>query len=120
MILHEWGYLVAFLIGSDLRTLCDQIFTKHIHWSTATNFPETPTHAIDFGPGGLSDIGLLTSRNLSGRGVCVIVIGERGKGDAELYDVQKVNYEERWSKKWGPALVRTRQVMFLFYRRLFY
>jgi fatty acid synthase subunit alpha len=114
-------------LGSDLRSLsssitrslCDQIFTKPIHWSAATNFPATATHAIDFGPGGLSGIGLLTSRNLDGRGVRVIVIGERGKGDAELYDAQKVNYEEWWSKKWGPALIRTRSVSFIFYSLLF-
>ena len=67
------------MIGSDLRSesLCDQIFAKPIHWSAATNFPETATHVIDFGPGGWSGIGLLTSRNLDGRGVRIIVIGER-------------------------------------------
>ncbi|KAG8840624.1 3-oxoacyl-[acyl-carrier-protein] synthase, partial [Serendipita sp. 411] len=44
--------------GSDLRelstsitqSLCDQIFTMPIHWVKATSFPETATHAIDFGP----------------------------------------------------------------------
>ncbi|KAF9467993.1 fatty acid synthase [Collybia nuda] len=101
--------------GSDLRdlktsitqSLCDQIFTSPIHWSKATNFPETATHAIDFGPGGLSGIGPLTARNLDGRGVRVIVAGDRGKGDAELYDALTVKYEDWWSKKWSPSLVRT-------------
>jgi hypothetical protein len=58
-------------IGSDMRelkssvtrSLCDQIFTSLIHWPKATNFPETVTHAIDFGPSGLSGIGSLTARN---------------------------------------------------------
>ncbi|KAF9007571.1 fatty acid synthase [Cyathus striatus] len=101
--------------GSDLRgsktsiarSLCEQIFTQPIHWIKATNFPETATHAIDFGPGGISGIGPLTARNLDGRGVRVVVAGDKGKGDAELYDATAVKYEEWWSKKWSPSLVRT-------------
>jgi fatty acid synthase subunit alpha len=49
-----------------------------------TDFPETATHAIDFGPGGTSGIGPLTARNLDGRGVRVVVVGEKGKGGAEV------------------------------------
>ncbi|KNZ81816.1 Fatty acid synthase subunit alpha [Termitomyces sp. J132] len=105
--------------GSDLRalstsitrSLCDQIFTLPIHWSKATDFSETATHAIDFGPGGLSGIGPLTARNLDGRGVRVIIAGDRGKGDAELYSGTEVIYEDWWSKKWSPSLVRTRHVI---------
>ncbi|KAF7312560.1 Fatty acid synthase subunit alpha [Mycena indigotica] len=101
--------------GSDLRqlstsitqSLCEQIFTRAIHWSAATNFPETATHAVDFGPGGLSGIGPLTARNLDGRGVRVIVVGDRAKGDAELYDSQSVKYEDWWTKKFSPSLVKT-------------
>ncbi|KAJ7067175.1 fatty acid synthase [Mycena amicta] len=100
--------------GSDLRqlstsitqSLCEQIFTKPIHWSAATNFPETATHAVDFGPGGLSGIGPLTAKNLDGRGVRVIVVGDRAKGDAELYDSQSVKYEDWWNKKFAPGLVK--------------
>ena len=52
-------------LGSDLRklktsitdSLCEQIFVKPIHWTKATEFPESATHAIDFGPGGMSGIG---------------------------------------------------------------
>ncbi|KAI0354349.1 hypothetical protein OH77DRAFT_1437439 [Trametes cingulata] len=66
--------------GSLTRALCDQIFTLPIHWSKATNFPQTATRAVDFGPGGLSGIGPLTARNLEGRGVCVIVAGGKAKG----------------------------------------
>lgn len=103
-------------IGSDLRnlsssitrSLCEQIFTSPIHWAKATNFPETATHAIDFGPGGTSGIGPLTARNFNGRGVRVILAGVKGKGDAELFNAADVKYEEWWSKKWSPSLVRTR------------
>jgi hypothetical protein len=81
-----------------------------IHWTEATKFPETATHAIDFGPGGLSGIGPLTACNMDGRGVRVVVVGERGKGDAELYSAQGVKYEDWWSKRWAAGLVRTRFV----------
>ncbi|KZT29627.1 fatty acid synthase [Neolentinus lepideus HHB14362 ss-1] len=100
--------------GSDLRqsasitrSLCEQIFTKPIHWTVATGFPETATHAIDFGPGGLSGIGPLTARNLDGRGVRVIVLGGKGDGVAELYDTKNVRYQDWWNTKWAPALVKT-------------
>ncbi|KAH9856627.1 fatty acid synthase [Lenzites betulinus] len=101
--------------GSDLRTaegsltqaLCDQIFTLPIHWAKATNFPETATHAVDFGPGGLSGIGPLTSRNLEGRGVRVVIAGDKSKGPAELFDAQNIKTEQWWAKKFSPRLVKT-------------
>ena len=96
------------LTGSISRSLCDQIFTSPIQWTAATNFPQRATHAIDFGPGGLSGIGPLTARNLDGRGVRVIVMGDKGKGDVELYDGKSVRRDASWGKKWGPRLVRTR------------
>lgn len=98
------------ITSSITRSLCDQIFTLPIHWTKATDFPEIATHAIDFGPGGLSGIGPLTARNLDGRGVRVIVIGDRNKGELEFYNKQNVRYEEWWSKKWMPGLVKTRFV----------
>ena len=93
-------------IGSDMRelkssitrSLCDQIFTLPIHWSKATNFSENATHAINFGPGGLSSIGPLTARNFDGRGVRVIVIGDKAKGDAELFNSLDIKYESCWNK----------------------
>ncbi|KAF8271214.1 fatty acid synthase [Lactarius quietus] len=101
--------------GSDLRThtgsltrsICDQIFTKPLHWPKATDLPECATHVVDFGAGGVSGIGPLTARNLDGRGVRVIVIGDKGKGDAEFYSVSGVRVEQSWTKKWIPSLVKT-------------
>ncbi|EIW51495.1 uncharacterized protein TRAVEDRAFT_41081 [Trametes versicolor FP-101664 SS1] len=77
--------------GSDLRS------------SKATDFPETATHAVDFGPGGLSGIGPLTSRNLEGRCVRVVIVGDRSKGPAELYDAQNIKTEQWWAKKFSPS-----------------
>ena len=62
---------------------------------------------IDFGPGGANGVGPIVSRILSGRGVRVIILGDKSKGD-ELYDSNNVKYEDRWSKKWAPRLVKTR------------
>ncbi|KIJ51487.1 hypothetical protein M422DRAFT_203704 [Sphaerobolus stellatus SS14] len=103
----EDGTDLRSLTSSLTRSLCDQIFTQPIHWAKAGAFPPTATHAIDFGPGGLSGIGILTARNLNGRGVRVIIIGEKSKGSYELYDAQKVKYEEWWAKKFTPRLVKT-------------
>lgn len=86
------------------------IFTEHNHWPRATNFPDTATHAVDFGPGGLSGIGPMTARNLEGRGVRVIVIGDKAKGTSELLDAQNIKNEQWWSKKFTPSLVKTRLV----------
>ena len=44
----------------------------------AYRLPEGTAHAVDFGAGGISDIGPLTARDLGGRGVPVIA-------DAEFY-----------------------------------
>lgn len=98
------------LSGSIAKFLCDQIFTNPIHWAQATDFPETATHAIDFGPGGLSGIGGLTARNLEGRGVRVLVVGEKGRNGAEVFDVSTVKKEKWWKKSFVPALVKTRYV----------
>ena len=64
--------------------------------------------AIDFGPSGLSGIGSFTARNLDGRGVHVIITGDKGKGNAELFNSLDINYESCWNKKWAPGLVQTR------------
>jgi fatty acid synthase subunit alpha len=103
----EDGSDLRSLSGSLTKSLCEQIFTRAIHWTKATAFPENATHAVDFGPGGLSGIGPLTARNVDGRGIRVITVGDRGKGDAELYNAQAVAFEESWSKKFAPKLVRT-------------
>ncbi|EKM78079.1 hypothetical protein AGABI1DRAFT_61049 [Agaricus bisporus var. burnettii JB137-S8] len=103
----ETGEDMRNMTGSITRSLCDQIYTAPIHWTKATDFPETATHAIDFGPGGLSGVGPLSARNFDGRGIRVILVGDSGKGDAELYDSLSVKHEDWWSKKFAPSLVRT-------------
>ncbi len=103
-------HIIDVFLGSDMRALLSRVvFHIHwanksspclysIHWAKATNFSESATHAIDFGPGGVSGIVALTAR---------ISMGE-GKGDAELYSSVEVKCGERWSKRWSPNLMRTR------------
>jgi fatty acid synthase subunit beta len=90
------------------RSICDQIFTRPLHWPKATDLPEGTAHAADFGGGGISGIGPLTARNVDGRSVRVIVTGEKGNGDVEFYLVRDVKTEPLWIKKWTPSLVKTR------------
>jgi len=71
------------------------------------DFPSSATHAVDFGPGGNSGIGFLTSRALEGRGVRTVVVGEKGKAAAEFYDSTKVRRESVWASEWKPRLVKT-------------
>ncbi|GAA6057216.1 hypothetical protein JCM3770_003265 [Rhodotorula araucariae] len=106
--------------GSDMRThaapsllesIFTQIFTSPIYWqSKATNFPASATHAIDFGTGGASGIGSLCARNWEGRGIRVVMLGNRGTGvgaGKEAWGSGEVPVEHKWDDKFHPRLVRT-------------
>jgi fatty acid synthase subunit alpha len=107
---------LIYLLGSDLRTqtglltrsVCDEILPQPLHWPKTTDLSQCATHAVDFDAGGVSGIGPLTARNLDGRGVRVIVIGEKGKGHAEFYSVRGMKSEQSWIKKSTLSLVKAR------------
>jgi fatty acid synthase subunit beta len=40
----------------------------------------------------------------------VVTVGDKGKGDAELYDAQVVKAEAWWAKEYAPKLVKTKFV----------
>ncbi|KAE8244255.1 hypothetical protein A4X13_0g6730, partial [Tilletia indica] len=90
-----------------LRSILRQIFDRPVHWIKATNVDPSVTHCVDFGTGGLSGIGGLTAYNLQGRGVRVIIASGMHRETAELYDLHKVQSEERWSDAFRPRLVKT-------------
>jgi fatty acid synthase subunit alpha, fungi type len=75
-----------------------------VHWNRATAFADSAIHTIDLGPSGMSGIRRSTARNLDGRGACVIVIGEQGKGSSELYTLSGVKYESLSRKKFPCKL----------------
>ncbi|RAL60289.1 hypothetical protein DID88_000067 [Monilinia fructigena] len=88
---------------------------RKFQWEKATVFPNA-THVLDFGPGGVSGLGVLTSRNKDGTGVRVILAGtvngtvpEVGY-KPELFDRDEehaVKYAVDWVKEHGPKLVKT-------------
>ena len=110
--------------GSDVRqegkdnivpALVRMITQDPVNWEKATIFP-TATHIIDFGPGGISGLGVLTSRIKDGTGVRVILAGAIDGTNSEvgykseLFDRDEehaVKYAIDWVKEHGPRLVKT-------------
>ena len=86
-----------------------------VNWDKATVFPKA-THIIDFGPGGISGLGVLTSRIKEGTGVRVILAGAIDGTNTEVgYKTELFNrdsehavkYAVDWVKEHGPKLVKT-------------
>jgi fatty acid synthase subunit beta len=110
--------------GEDLRqmgkddivpALARMITQDPVHWEQATAFPGA-THILDFGPGGISGLGVLTNRNKDGTGVRVILAGAMDGTNAEvgykpeIFDRDEehaVKYAVNWVKEHGPKLVKT-------------
>ena len=101
--------------GNIVPALVRMITSDPVNWEKATVFPGA-THVLDFGPGGISGLGVLTSRNKDGTGVRVILAGtvngtvtEVGY-KSELFDRDEehaVKYAVDWVKEYGPRLVKT-------------
>ena len=110
--------------GEDLRShgrtnliplLVKLITLDPVHWENATSFPNA-THILDFGPGGISGLGVLTNRNKDGTGVRVILAGVMDGTNAEVGykpelldrdEEHAVKYAANWVKEHGPRLIRT-------------
>jgi fatty acid synthase subunit beta len=110
--------------GEDLRqmgkedivpALARMITQDTVNWEKATAFPGA-THILDFGPGGISGLGVLTNRNKDGTGVRVILAGAMDGTNAEVgykpevFDRDEehaVKYAVNWVKEHGPKLVKT-------------
>lgn len=102
--------------GNVVPALVRLITRDPVNWEKATVFPDA-THIIDFGPGGISGLGVLTSRNKEGSGVRVILAGTVDGGlneigyKPELFDRDEENavkYAIDWVKEFGPKLVTTK------------
>lgn len=100
--------------GNVVPTLIRLITRDTVNWEKATVF-ENATHVLDFGPGGVSGLGILTSRNKEGTGVRVILAGTVS-GSAndvgykpEIFDRDEehaVKYAIDWVKEYGPRLIK--------------
>ena len=106
--------LRAFVKGNVVPELVRMITHDAVNWEAATVFPDA-THVVDFGPGGISGLGVLTNRNKDGTGVRVILAGTIDGPNTEVgykpelfdRDVHSVKYAVDWVKEHGPRLVRT-------------
>ncbi|KAF2115914.1 acyl transferase domain-containing protein [Lophiotrema nucula] len=96
-------------------SLVRMITNDPVNWEKATVFPKA-THILDFGPGGISGLGVLTNRNKDGTGVRVILAGAIDGQNAEvgykpeIFDrdaEHAVKYAVDWVKEHGPRLVKT-------------
>ncbi|KIH88860.1 fatty acid synthase subunit beta, fungi type [Sporothrix brasiliensis 5110] len=102
--------------GNIVPTLIRLITRDPVNWEKATAFPEA-SHVLDFGPGGISGLGILTSRNKEGTGVRVILAGavngtvtEVGY-KPELFDRDEENavkFAIDWVREYGPRLIKTK------------
>ncbi|KAI0008515.1 beta subunit of fatty acid synthase [Xylariaceae sp. FL0662B] len=101
--------------GNIVPSLVRMITRDPVNWEKATVFPKA-THVLDFGPGGISGLGILTSRNKEGTGVRVILAGtidgtaQEVGYKSELFDRDEehaVVYAKDWVKEYGPRLVKT-------------
>ncbi|RMZ83358.1 hypothetical protein DV737_g1656, partial [Chaetothyriales sp. CBS 132003] len=110
--------------GEDLRSQQDRdivpdlvrmITQDPVHWEAATVF-DGATHILDFGPGGISGLGVLTKRNKDGTGVHVILAGTMDGTNTEvgykpeIFDRDEehaVKHAVNWVQAHGPKLVKT-------------
>lgn len=100
--------------GNIVPTLVRLITRDTVNWEQATVFAKA-THVLDFGPGGISGLGILTSRNKEGTGVRVILAGAVSGSvtevgyKPELFDRDEehaVKYAIDWVKEYGPKLIK--------------
>jgi len=99
------------VVPSLIRMICKDT----VNWEKATVMPYA-THILDFGPGGISGLGVLTNRNKDGTGVRVILAGTMDGTNTEvgykpeIFDrdaEHAVKYAVDWVKEHGPRLART-------------
>jgi len=102
-------------VTNVVPVLVRMITQDPVNWEKATAFPKA-THVVDFGPGGISGLGVLTGRIKDGTGVRTILAGaiDGTNSDVgyktELFDRDEdhaVKYAVDWVKEHRPKLVRT-------------
>ncbi|ODV58075.1 tetrafunctional fatty acid synthase subunit FAS1 [Ascoidea rubescens DSM 1968] len=107
--------LAEFSSGSLAKHVVMSIITYQVNWEKATNFKST--HILDFGPGGLSGLGVLTHRNKEGTGSRIILAGAFDIPNSddefgfkqELFDSnqESVYWASNWFAEFKPRLIKT-------------
>lgn len=86
-----------------------------VHWESATTF--TTTHLLDFGPGGVSGVGVLTHRNKEGTGARVIIAGALDNAVDDDYGFKQeifnraagsIKWAPNWLNEYKPKLAKTK------------
>ncbi|EGV63242.1 beta subunit of fatty acid synthetase [Yamadazyma tenuis] len=90
-----------------------------VNWEVATNFKST--HILDFGPGGVSGLGVLTHKNKDGTGSRIILAGTldyhiNKENDEygfkqELFNYDKlatVKFQANWNDDFKPTLIKNK------------
>lgn len=86
-----------------------------VHWEQATSFEST--HLLDFGPGGVSGLGVLTHRNKEGTGSRVIIAGSIDNAVDDDYGfkqeifnrtIDSIKWAPNWLDEYKPKLAKTK------------
>lgn len=86
-----------------------------VHWEKATSFEST--HLLDFGPGGVSGLGVLSHRNKEGTGSRVIIAGAIDIAVDDDYGfkqeifnktVDSIKWSPNWLLEYKPKLAKTK------------
>lgn len=87
-----------------------------VNWELATNFDST--HLLDFGPGGVSGLGVLTHRNKDGTGSRVIIAGtldtispdDEYGFKQEIFNTtpNSIKWASNWLEEFKPKLIKNK------------
>lgn len=86
-----------------------------VQWEAATDFEST--HILDFGPGGVSGLGVLTHRNKEGTGARIIIAGAIDNAVEDDYGFKQeifnktansIKWAPNWLDEYKPKLVKTK------------
>ncbi|CAK9441726.1 uncharacterized protein LODBEIA_P55940 [Lodderomyces beijingensis] len=103
--------------SSDLNARLVKLITElPVHWELATD--HEASHIIDFGPGGVSGLGVLTHRNKEGTGARIIIAGTVDSNPVddeygfkhELFQKssdRSIKWASNWLQEYKPTLVKT-------------
>lgn len=103
------------LDGDVIERLVRCITEWPVHWEKATNFDST--HLLDFGPGGVSGLGVLTHRNKEGTGARVIISGALDVSQDDDYGFKQeifnrtpasIKWAPNWLDEYKPKLIKTK------------
>lgn len=108
-------------LGANFQELTDDVSPRvvecitllPVNWEAATQFKST--HLLDFGPGGVSGLGVLTHRNKEGTGLRIVLAGaldiavdDEYGFKQEVFDrIRSVKWAPNWLHEYRPQLVKT-------------